>query len=137
MFVGRETLASLGAGVSIRIVTHHFVIEPEFGFSAFSYTVATGFRTDGNVVLGIGVGAAIPIAARLALTPMARATFDFVISGGLATTLLVELPFTIFIGRDKFIEPYAAIGMVIDDGIFGRGIPVFAAAAGCRLGILF
>lgn len=128
-----QPVGVLGLGAAVRITTNHFLVEPQLGFAA-SGPFAPWFTGAGAaVVAGIGLGGVVPVSSRLALSPMGRLTFDAPFNGGLVVLIMGELPFTIFLGRNGYIEPYVTMGTGIVNGLGG----LFVIGAGYRLGVVF
>jgi hypothetical protein len=141
-YVGRgNPPVDFSLGGAARIAIHRLLVEPMFGASVGagvvlgSGTVITSWR----LTTGVGIGAAFALTRNFALSPMGRVTFDIPVQpGGTFTALLGgELPFTIFVGRNGFFEPYVLLGTLIVAPDMAPSYAYFAVGAGCRIGLTF
>ncbi len=137
---GGGPVGVLGFGAAVRITTHHFLVEPMLGFATGAVLVTGTATTAGAFITGVGLGGVVPLSSRLALSPMGRLTFNVPFgANGVITYVMGELPFTIFLGRNGYIEPYVAIGAVVGSysGLGTGPYGLFAMGAGYRLGVVF
>jgi hypothetical protein len=113
----------VNVGVDLRFCIRGFLLAPHFSLGL------GGQYTTGGV--GIGVGYAFALTERLALSPTVDLSY-LVPDLGYSPFVVVtgDLPLTIFIGQNGFMEPYLAVGVGLGRG----GILV---GAGYRVGVTF
>lgn len=130
---------TLTGGFAVRFVSKlGLVFEPRVGADGLLTTGAAGLYAVFAVRAGLGIGWALRISQRLALTPMVAYEAQLVAGGvagglgGVMHTGALELPLTVFFSRSGFVEVYVRGGA---STALGSVVPTFAA--GYRFGVLW
>jgi hypothetical protein len=147
---GGPVTGLFGLAATARIVINHFLIQPHFGFGFGGTVVGTTGITSFQINPGIGLGGVVVLAPQVALSPMGRANFFIAPRSGTpggAVALMGftgELPVTIFLGRNGFIEPYLGLGILVNttSNVVAGVLTTTSSAgfllnAGYRLGVVF
>ncbi|MBK7864605.1 MAG: hypothetical protein IPJ65_39585 [Archangiaceae bacterium] len=129
----------LMSGLAVRFVTRRgFAVEPRLGLDGALLTGGAGLYALVQGRMGLGAGWAFSLSRALALTPMVSYEAAYVVGGiagalaGLTHAVALELPLSIFLGRDVFIELYARGGGTL---MLGQVVP--SLGAGYRLGMVW
>ncbi len=130
---------TLFGGVAVRFVSKlGLTFEPRLGADALLATGGAGLYAVFAARAGLGVGWALRLRPRLALTPMLAYEAQLVGGGvagglnGLMHTGALELPLTVFFSRTGFVEVYVRGGA---STMLGSVVPTFAA--GYRFGTVW
>lgn len=121
--------ATLGLGADARFVYRHFLVD--LGFGAALGVAGSG--SGGTVLVpSLGLGGASALGDTIAMSPMVRGTVTSILGSGAFFSVVGEVPLTIFVGRNGFMEPYVAAGVLV---VVGQ--PMFTGSIGYRLGVTF
>jgi hypothetical protein len=147
---GNNVTGLFGLAATVRIVINHFLIQPHLGIGFGGVAFGAAAVNSVEINPGIGLGGVVVLAPHVALSPMGRANFFIAPrTGGPNTTVALmgftgELPVSIFLGRNGFIEPYLGLGVLVNTTTTNVGGVVtttsgagFLLDVGYRLGVVF
>jgi hypothetical protein len=133
------TGGALGGNVMARLVLRPgLLVQARGGVDALFMSGAAGLYLAMAARIGLGVGWALPLSDRVALSPSVGYDLTLVAGGinsnltGLAHAVTAEVPLTIFVTRGGFIEPFVMGGAAL---AFGGVAPV--VGVGHRFGLVF
>lgn len=128
---GANTRPSVAASITVRACFSGFLLQAGLAGGL----AGRPYQEDGILLPSLGVGYAFRLGPRVALSAMATGAMFIPLGGyssGVAALVGVELPFTIFLGRNGFIEPYVAGTRYVG----GYNPTPWAASLGLRVGVM-
>ena len=139
--------ADLAAAVEFRVLYRGIVVAPSLGLKVTgvslpnaSTAAALGFLA----VLGVGGGYQFGLTNHLSLGGVLGYRLSLLIAGGVQAlhTLTIDVPLTIHVGRNGFVEPFAQAGLSIGElttmpggGSSSRVLALYSG--GARFGVTF